>query len=140
MDLNISQNGFSVFGVEFLKNALAANPSSNIRSLDISFNNIEALGVTHLATMLQLESIKLRSLNVDGCGIQGQQTQTFLRGIKSCLSLRLMKASKNDFSIPTLGRAMSLALSYSLHQIHLEYCMLGTQGALNVVKAVESNK
>lgn len=28
----------------------------------------------HLSTMLQLESLKLKSLNVDGCGIQGLQT------------------------------------------------------------------
>ena len=52
MNLNISQNGFSVFGVEFLKNALTQNSKSNLRTLDISYNNIEALGVTHLADML----------------------------------------------------------------------------------------
>ena len=90
--------------------------------------------------MLQLESLKLKSLNVDGCGIQGLHSSTFLRGVKSCSSLRQLRASKNDFSNPALGRAMTLALSYSLQQIHLEYCMLGTQGALNVIKSIESNK
>ena len=70
--------------------------------------------MTHLSTMLQLESLKLKSLNADGCGIQGLHSSTFFRGVKSCSSLRQLRASKNDFGNPALGRAMTLALSYSL--------------------------
>ena len=140
MDLNVSQNGFSVFGIEFIKDAISVNTQCNLRQLDISYNNIEALGVTHLSNMLQIDHIKLKQLAVEGCGIQGPQTLTFFKGIKSCVSLRYLQASKNDISYDLLGRTMTIALSYGLQQIYLDYCMLGTYGAMNFIKAIESNK
>lgn len=138
--LNVSQNGFSAFGVEFLKDALTSNAKNGIHVLDISFNTIETHGVTHLSSLLQHENTKLRKLNVEGCGIQGQHALNFFRGIKKCPSLRQLRADKNDFSNPTLRRAVTTALGNTLQQIFCEYCMLGTAGAINVTKAIEQNK
>ena len=112
--LNISQNGFSAFGVEFLKDALIANAKNGLQELDISYNNVEAHGVSHLSTFIQHESCRLKSLNVEGCGIQGQHSLNFFKGLKKCQTLRQLKAEKNDFSHPVLRRALTAALGSSL--------------------------
>ena len=63
----LSCNNVTHYGVDFLTEALLANPNTAVYDLDLSENPLNYSGVKSLSKYLQHPSCKVSKLNVEEC-------------------------------------------------------------------------
>ena len=64
------------------------NPRSKLTHLDLSMNQFEIAGMTQLSQWLGSEKCKLKSINLDECGVSSQRALELFLGFMRNNSLR----------------------------------------------------
>jgi Ran GTPase-activating protein (RanGAP) involved in mRNA processing and transport len=96
MQLSISQNQITSFGIDFLTEALSCNKESALVDLDISANQFGNKGIEYLVHYMKSKDCKLNSLNVSECAIVDKGMQTFLAATRHLSQLKCLHVSKNE--------------------------------------------
>lgn len=141
VQLNLSNNEITPFGMEFLQEALCEKASMNsLEVLDLSQNPLGNMGVTSFSKFLRHENCKLKSLNILDCKFYGKAAEGFWASVRQSYNLETLIADNNDFSSGMVGKAISLAISISLVHLQVNNCKLGDKGGAAIADAIARSK
>ncbi|XP_036448147.1 LOW QUALITY PROTEIN: NACHT, LRR and PYD domains-containing protein 12-like, partial [Colossoma macropomum] len=129
-------------GCVALVKALKSNPS-NLRELDLSWNNPGYSGVKELSDLLKDPHCKLEKLHLEMCSITGQSCADLIKALKSnpLLHLRELDLSWNYPGESGVKELSDLLKNphCKLETLHLSDCSITDTGCVALVNALKSN-
>ncbi|XP_036417261.1 ribonuclease inhibitor-like [Colossoma macropomum] len=128
--------------VDLIK-ALKSNPSSQLRELNLSYNDLRDSGVENLSDLLEDPHCKLETIQLEGCSITGEGWAALVKALKSNPSSHLIELSLNGSEAGDLGvKKLSDLLKdphCKLEKLQLQYCSITGEDCADLVKALKSN-
>ncbi|XP_073793400.1 uncharacterized protein si:ch73-286h23.3 isoform X1 [Danio rerio] len=126
---------------EILTSALKSNPT-NLRELNLSWNNLGDSGVKNLNNLLMETQFKLEKLHLYGCSITEKQCVILTSALKSNPShLRELELSMNklgDSAVKNLSDLLMKA-QFKLEKLNLFRCSITEKQCVILTSALKSN-
>ena len=140
MELNISNNEITHFGIQFLIESLALNSKTcTLSTINLSSNPLGNQGIDVISDYLENGGI-ITSLNVSDCKFNGPSSNKFFRAIRTGFKLQYLWANNNDFSYDKTRMSIKEAVGTNLKTISMNNCYLGYRGGVCVADGLHKNK
>ncbi|KAJ7985558.1 hypothetical protein DPEC_G00353330 [Dallia pectoralis] len=137
----LSGCGITKKGCTFLVSTLRSNPS-NLKELDLSYNDLKNTGVQQLCALLKDPQYRLETLRLSVCQVTEKGCSSLVSALKSNPShLKELDLSSNDLNISGVKHlsAMLQDPQCRLETLRLSGCQVTEEGCAFLVSALKSN-
>ncbi|XP_051717604.1 NACHT, LRR and PYD domains-containing protein 12-like isoform X2 [Ctenopharyngodon idella] len=140
--LGLSKCGVTDEGCAALASVLRSNPSSHLRELNLSYNNLGDSGVKIISAVLENPHCKLEKLRLRQCGVTDEGCAALASALRSNPShLRDLYLSENNLGDSGV-KIVSAVLENphcKLEELWLRYCGVTDEGCAALASALRSN-
>ncbi|XP_073712837.1 NACHT, LRR and PYD domains-containing protein 12-like [Misgurnus anguillicaudatus] len=141
--LNLCRCGVTAEGLCYLASALRSNPSSHLRELNLSFNDLGVSGVKQISDLLKDPHCTLEKLDLCQCEVTAAGFCDLASALRSNPSshLRELNLSDNHPGVSGVKQISDLLKDphCTLETLHLSLCGVTAAGFCDLASALRSN-